>query len=117
MIYDVDSARILAHFPVEARTPGMRLRGLIARKFSPRMDAMVFSGCNAVHTFLMGMSIDILFLDREGRAVRVVKNVPPWRPWIGAWQGVTVVEFPAGTLAGVEAGHRIEFRQSGNSGH
>ena len=55
----------------------------------------------------MRTAIDVLFLDREGRAVRAVQGLRPWRAVRapGAWW---CVELPTGTLArrGVAPGER-----------
>ena len=109
MIYNADTARCLALSPVTAQCWTMRLRGMIGRRFSETMDAMIFPRCNAVHMLFMTMPLDVLFLDRKNRVVRVVRGLPPWHPGIFASRAVTTVEFPAGALSGVHPGHRIEF--------
>ena len=57
----------------------------------------------------MSIPLDVLFLDRENRVVRIVRNLQPWHPGIFSPRAVTTVEFPAGALDGVSTGHRIEF--------
>lgn len=109
MIYDADTAQCLAHAPVTAQCRAMRLRGMIGRHFTETMDAMIFPRCNAVHMLFMSMPLDVLFLDRENRVVRIVRSLRPWHPGIFAPGSVTTVEFPAGALDGVQPGHRIEL--------
>ena len=107
MIFDLDTAKCLARSPVTALSAAMRLRGMIGRKFGPGMDAMIFPRCGAVHTFFMGIPLDVLFLDASGVVAGVCRNLRPWRPLATARGAVTTVEFPVGALAGVEKGHRI----------
>ena len=109
MIYDTDTAQCLARTPVTALSWTMRLRGMIGRRFSGSMDAMIFPRCNAVHMLFMTIPLDVLFLDRENRAVRIIRNLRPWHPGVLARKAVTAVEFPAGTLKGVKPGDRITF--------
>ncbi len=112
MIYDSDTAQYLALNPVTALSWHMRLRGMIGRRFSDTMDAMVFPRCNAIHMFFMTVPLDVLFLDRENRVIRVVQRLRPWHPGVWAGKAVTTVEFPAGTLDNVKKGDRILFQDA-----
>ena len=56
---------------------------------------MVFPACNAIHTFFMGMAIDVIFLDRENRIVKLLR-AEPWRMCYCCRKAVCVVELPAG---------------------
>lgn len=40
---------------------------------------MVFPRCASVHTCFMRYPLDIVFVDREGRVLRLVEGVGPWR--------------------------------------
>ncbi len=60
---------------VIASTSLMRLRGLARR--SPDCTVMVFPRCNDVHTFTMAHPIDVAFVDKQGRVLRVHRSVPP----------------------------------------
>ncbi len=109
MIFDEDTAQCLAQAPVIARDWRCRLRGMIGRRFSKKMDAMVFPRCNAVHMLFMTMPLDVLFLDRENRVIRKVQHLRPWHPGVWAWRAGTTVEFPAGILDRVNTGDRIRM--------
>jgi len=66
--------------------------------------------CPMIHTFFMKFAIDVVFLDRELSAVRVLENLRPWRlsPWV--WRAHSVLELAGGTLrGGVQAGDRLEI--------
>jgi uncharacterized membrane protein (UPF0127 family) len=54
--------------------------------------------CNGIHTFGMRFPIDVLFLDREGRTLRVVSHLRSWRICGPVRKARTVVELPAGTI-------------------
>jgi uncharacterized protein len=46
----------------------------------------------------MRFPIDVAFIARDGRVVKVRHQLRPWR-MSGAIRGYAVIEFPAGTLA------------------
>ena len=73
-----------------------RMRGLIGRETLAPGKGMLIPKCNCIHTFFMRFPIDAMFLDKNGRTVKVVRNVRPWRPWIwGGWRAASVLETKA----------------------
>lgn len=77
---------------------GSRRRGLLGRDGLPPSTALIIAPSNAVHTFFMRFPIDVAFVARDGRVIKVRSAVPPWRV-TASWRGFTVIEFRAGTLA------------------
>ena len=70
-----------------------RARGLIGRSGLEPGKGMLIMKCNCIHTFFMRFPIDATFLDREGRVIKVVRNIRPWRPWVwGGWLAARVLE-------------------------
>ena len=80
-----------------AATRTTRRRGLLGRDALAAASAMVLAPCGAVHTAGMRFPIDVVFVDRQGYAVKVVRNLQPWRIAL-ATSGRAVIEMPAGTL-------------------
>jgi uncharacterized protein len=74
-----------------ARSPRARLLGLALRREAPRGYALVLPRCRSVHTFGMRFAIDVVFLDRLGRVVRIARSVPPGRV-LRERRAATVVE-------------------------
>ncbi|VCU71583.1 hypothetical protein PIGHUM_03668 [Pigmentiphaga humi] len=62
-----------------ARTPWQRLRGLLGRPPPAQGEAWWITPCRAVHTIGMSYAIDVVFLDAQGRVLRLVPAMPPWR--------------------------------------
>jgi uncharacterized membrane protein (UPF0127 family) len=58
-----------------ARTAGQRRRGLARLPGLPPDRALHILRCPAVHTFGMRFPLDLIWLDREGRVVRVDRSV------------------------------------------
>ena len=76
-----------------ARTLFARIKGLIGTKRLPPGEGLLILHCNAIHTFFMSFAIDATFLDRDDRVVKVVRNIPPWRPFVwGGFRAVKVLE-------------------------
>lgn len=81
-----------------ATSPLQRSLGLIGRTHLGDDEGMFFERCAAIHTLFMRMPIDVLFLDVDGRVVRSLANVPPWRPFVGCAGARSVVELAAGSI-------------------
>lgn len=56
-----------------------RLLGLIGRPALSARQAVLLPGCSAVHTAFMRYTIDVVFVGDDGRVLRVVRNLRPWR--------------------------------------
>ncbi|HET9832290.1 MAG TPA: DUF192 domain-containing protein, partial [Vicinamibacterales bacterium] len=59
--------------------------------------AMILAPCSAVHTFFMRFSIDVAFVARDGRVIKVRTTVAPWRI-AAAFGAFAVIELAAGSL-------------------
>ena len=71
-----------------------RKRGLLGRDSLADGHALVIAPSNLVHTFAMRFNIDILFVARDGRVLKIRTDVPPRRV-AGALGGFAVVELAA----------------------
>ena len=80
-----------------AATRTTRRRGLLGRDRLAEASAMLLAPCAAVHTAGMRFPIDVVFVDRQGYAVKVVRNLQPWRIAL-ATSGRVVIEMAAGSL-------------------
>jgi uncharacterized membrane protein (UPF0127 family) len=102
-----DTGATLATRVVVAVDSKMRRRGLLGRT-SLEDEALVIAPCNAVHTFFMKFSIDVVFVDRGGAVTRVARAVPPWRI-AAALRGFAAIELASATASrtGTTAGHLL----------
>jgi uncharacterized membrane protein (UPF0127 family) len=87
-----------------------RNRGLLGRDGLDD-EALVIAPCNAVHTFFMKFAIDVLFVDKSGKIVKLAPAVRPWR-LAGALRGFATIEMAAGTAerTATRPGHRLELQ-------
>jgi uncharacterized membrane protein (UPF0127 family) len=81
-----------------AVTRNARRRGLLGRSGLAPFCGLLLAPCAAVHTMFMRFAIDVIFVDRAGRVVRVVPGLGPWRAAMKVIAHA-VIELPAGTLA------------------
>ncbi len=56
-----------------------RLRGLACRDREEAGPGLLIPRCASVHTFGMRFELDVYFLDRDGRVLRVRRRVSPNR--------------------------------------
>ena len=76
-----------------------RMHGLIGRSGLEHGKGLLILRCNCIHTFFMRFPIDATFLDGEGRVVKTVRNIRPWRPWVwGGWRAKSVLETAAAEM-------------------
>jgi uncharacterized membrane protein (UPF0127 family) len=97
-----------------ADTFGTRLVGLLSSKGLADGEALWIEPCNSIHTWFMRFTIDALFLDKNGKVVKAVEQMKPWRlTWI-ALGARGVLELPAGQIAktGTKVGDELERREA-----
>ena len=75
-----------------------RMRGLLGRDRLEAGGGMLIDPAHSVHMFFMRFPIDVVFLDRDWKVVRVVPTLRPWRV-AGARGAVAALELPAGAAA------------------
>jgi hypothetical protein len=80
---------------VIASSPRRRLLGLAFRRHPPDGWALLFPRCRSVHTFGMRFEIDVVFLDSNGRVLRIAPAVRPGR-LVASRRAAAVVEVRAG---------------------
>jgi hypothetical protein len=116
------------HFQAEAAlTPQEQMRGLMYRETLPKDRCMIFLYTeDGHHTIWMKnclISLDVVWVDAEGRIVELVEKAPPLSPlYVGpdalapTYGGKVLsrhfVEFPEGTIRrlGLKQGDRIGWR-------
>jgi uncharacterized membrane protein (UPF0127 family) len=84
-----------------AATRATRRRGLLGRESLGATEGLLLTPCKAVHTVGMRFAIDVIFIDRDGRAVRIVPALAPWRIAMSA-RAKAVIELAAGTAAAAD---------------
>ena len=63
----------------EARTRPARAKGLAGLDEIPENHALWIPKCRSVHTFHMRFALDLVWLDADGKPVRIDRDVAPRR--------------------------------------
>ena len=94
-----------------ATGPWSRFCGLMFRRELPPGRALVLRPCSSVHMFFMRFAIDAVFVDAEGRVVRVYSALRPWRMTWVVRRAKACIELPAGTAerCGLGAGSVVRL--------
>lgn len=91
-----------------------RRKGLLGRSGLEPASALIIAPCFSIHTMFMRFDIDAVFVDEDGRAVKVVRDMTPWRIAVDP-TAHAVVELPAGSLRDrqVNVGDRLYLLEPG----
>ena len=79
-----------------------RLVGLLRTKVLSEDEALMLSPGGSVHTFGMRYAIDVAFLDRQLKILRLAPRLPPWRICRAPTKTKHVVELRAGMLQALQ---------------
>ena len=88
---------------------------MFRRRLSPD-EALWLRPCNGVHTFWMLFAIDVIFLDRELRIVKLVENMRPFRVSGLHLAARSVIEVAAHKISqvGLKIGDQLEIVRESN---
>lgn len=90
-----------------------RLIGLLDRAYLNVGEGLVISPSNSIHMFFMRFAIDVLFLDKKGRVVAILRSFKPWKLSRIYFNAYSVIELPAGVIDKTDTreGDLIEISQ------
>jgi uncharacterized protein len=94
---------------------GARMRGLLGRAGLEPGTGMLVDREPSVHTFFMRFPIDVVFLNRDRKIVKIAHALGPWRI-AGAMGAAAALELPAGAAAaaGLEQGDVLVLEELGS---
>jgi uncharacterized membrane protein (UPF0127 family) len=98
-VYRLETAAgtvVAAHVEV-AEGVVSRFLGLMGRAELPEGHGLALRPCNSIHMFFMRFPLDVLFVDGDGRVVRVLHSIRPWRASTLVRGAKAAIELPAGT--------------------
>jgi uncharacterized membrane protein (UPF0127 family) len=98
------TGQCIADQVIRAFDSASRRRGLLHRDSFPDGAALLIAPCSAIHTWFMRFPIDVAFLARDGRIVKIRSAVGPWR-LTAAMGAYAVMEMTGGAL--VRSGTRV----------
>jgi uncharacterized membrane protein (UPF0127 family) len=112
-VYEIVNARtgnIVATHIEEASGPWRAFRGLMLRKRLPDGHGMLFRPARGVHTQFMRFPIDLIFLDKDNRVVKIRASMPPWRFDFTSAAAVIEMNGGAAARAGIAVGDELRLQ-------
>jgi uncharacterized membrane protein (UPF0127 family) len=105
------TGRALATAARRAGTFWTRFKGLMGVRHLPAGEGLLIVPCNSVHCFGMKMTIDVVFVNREGEVLHLIPEMAPGKMSPIIKKGRAVIELPQGTIAasGTEVGDKLEI--------
>ena len=73
-----------------------RFLGLMGRKKLPPSTGLLITPCNSVHMMFMRFSIDVIYLDKDMKVLKIVKHLPTWVGLSACLKAESAVEVAAG---------------------
>jgi uncharacterized membrane protein (UPF0127 family) len=98
-----------------ADTSVRKVKGLLGRECLEDGQGLLFKGCSSLHTFFMRFPIDIVFLDRSCKVLKLARDVKPFKLVAAPWRAYYALELPAGAITRSETrlGDRLTFELDG----
>jgi uncharacterized membrane protein (UPF0127 family) len=95
-----------------------RLVGLMGRRGLEEGEGLLLTPCSSVQTLFMRFPIDVIFLDREARVVKVASALGPFRLALGGRGARDALEVAAGTAvrSGTAVGDRLAVEEDYQGG-
>lgn len=95
-----------------AKTFFQRFLGLMFRKSIAKEEALIFPNVNSIHMFFMRFPIDVLYLDKANKVLKIKHSLMPWC-MSSCIRAKITIELPAQkvTETNTEAGDILEFSE------
>jgi uncharacterized membrane protein (UPF0127 family) len=109
-VKNLTKERVLADRAGVANTSELRNRGLLKHTSLEKGDGLWITPTQSVHMFFMKFAIDLVYLNRQKRVVKVRREIRPWRISV-CFKAHSVLELPVGTIgeSQTEIGDQMEF--------
>ncbi|MDQ2959853.1 MAG: DUF192 domain-containing protein [Candidatus Dormibacteraeota bacterium] len=100
-LYRLETAdgREVAGSVAVAATVWSRFAGLMFRRSLADGHGLALRPCTSVHMFFMRFPLDVVFIDGDGRVLKIYAGIKPGRATGIVRKAKGCIELPAGTLA------------------
>ena len=99
IVQNADRDSVLGTAVEVAETSARRAKGLLGRDHLAAGEGLLFKHCSSLHTFFMRFAIDIAYVARDGRVLKIAHSVPPFRICVAPLRAHYALELPSGSLA------------------
>jgi uncharacterized membrane protein (UPF0127 family) len=98
IVQNADRETVLGAAIEVAATSAKRAKGLLGRDHLADGEGLLFKHCASLHTLFMRFAIDIAYISKEGKVLKVAHAVPPFRVCVAPLRAHYALELPAGRL-------------------
>ena len=98
IVHNADRETVLGEAIEVAATSAQRAKGLLGRDALAAGEGLLFKRCSSLHTLFMRFAIDIAFISKEGKVLKLSHAVPPFRVCVAPLRAHYALELPAGSL-------------------
>lgn len=90
-----------------------RFKGLMGRRSLGEDSGLLIRPCSSVHMFFMRFPLDVVFVDKAGVVVKIVRALKPYRLALGGKGAHSALELAAGAVGErVSVGDQLAFDPS-----
>ena len=86
-----------------------RLIGLLGTKSLKTGEGIVLKPCNSIHTCFMRFAIDVVFISKDFKVLRIIKNMRTWKFSPIVLKSIYTLEVAAGEIKDLKEGDTVEF--------
>lgn len=111
MIKNISKNIIITNDSYLANNFFTRLKGLMGKK-NMDYDALCIKPCKGVHTFFMRFNINIIYVDKKGRILKIIKNLKPWKvtKFIKESEYIIEIDSKKSKYMKIEVGDELEIK-------
>lgn len=97
-----------------ATTFWQRFRGLMLYRPLPPATALLIAPCNSIHMCFMRFAIDAVYLDEQGKILKITRHLHPWLGLSVCWHAHSVLEMTAGQAdaLGLRVGQKFTIQET-----
>lgn len=112
IVRNLTRSAVLADQASEATTSAQRRQGLLKHERLAPGEGLWIAPCEAVHTFGMKFAIDVVYLSRRKKVLKVRRDMGLWR-FSACLRAYSVLELPAGTAqaTNTQVGDELAFER------
>lgn len=99
--------KIIVNELCEAKTFYQKTIGLIGTKSLSSNHGLLIKSCNWIHTFFMGIAIDVVYVDKNFIVKKIDSNIKPWRLPAPVFGASSVIELAANTSSSINLGDQL----------
>lgn len=86
---------------INAKNFWTRFKGFMLKKEADY--ALLFKNCKSVHTFFIRFDLDIIYLDKENKVIKIIKQLKPFRVAMCVKNAVSILEIPSSIIKDIDS--------------